>query len=405
MLQIIFSLILIFLGPEIYPDSQGYLEFSELRAPLYCWFTYLLTWGSFWPIIIAQLVMAFFSIRCLIKTLRQYFAISLILDVIICGVLYVPYLWNSHIGNAILTEGLCYPLFIYFVAFLLKGVFENQVSYLAAAAGFTALLVLTRHQFLFLYPFVVIFPLYLLKNNVLRIKHIGLFLLSFFCFLGVENAYNYFKFDNTQRAGFLGYEMIVGSLFVSKDSDALLFHDEKRVIFETVFLELRSKGLTYDLATRRDIKPYFIYADNYNIIRHKITKNAYAKIKLPEPILYKFVTEMAIKLILENKITYTKLYISNIIFNLGGYYFSIIVLICFMMCTYLTYRTRDKISIYGFLIMGLTLGNYMLVALVEPVMRRYSIYTDTLLVVYFLMLIQTYFTRALHDFGRYPRIQ
>lgn len=148
---LLFFAVLFSFGPGHYPDTKGYIEMDIAREPLYplfLWFCRLIAGeNSLWAAIFFQ------NLFCAVNVYLIYFYVKkmcfpalfgqkeqkgiqagrLVLSVLLLVSLLVPHLVtpllsSSHmiLSNGIISEGLCYPLYQFFIYQLLKVLWEDS---------------------------------------------------------------------------------------------------------------------------------------------------------------------------------------------------------------------------------------------------------------------------------------
>ena len=114
----------------------------------------------------------------------------------------------------------------------------------------------------------------------------------------------------------------------------------------------------------------------------------------------KFTLKMSFVLISAHLKDNIGLYCSNIIANLGGYYFTLFLAVSGLLSLFVLFRRTEvevrsrNLALCFTLILTLSLANYALVALVEPVLRRYAAYTDTLLISILIIFVAEAFRKT-----------
>lgn len=153
-------------GPGAYPDTQGYIDMDIAREPLYPLFLLfcrvLAGEKSLWFAILLQ------NVFCGVNVYLLYFYIkgmcfpgtavtqgktggkllsTLLLGSLLLPHLVTPLLSSSHmiLSNSIISEGLCYPLYQFFIYQLLKVLWEDEKR-IVPAFVLALLLELTRGQ-------------------------------------------------------------------------------------------------------------------------------------------------------------------------------------------------------------------------------------------------------------------
>lgn len=395
-----FAVLFIFLylkGPILHPDSGGYIHNATIRSPLYPFILSIYTyfWGSqFQALLFFQLLGGFMAVYFTAHTFRCIFKLPAFLFFLITLVLCSPYYGPGLFGNAILTEALCYPLFLLMFAFLLRGLAEKKQGNLYCALFITVLLVLTRGQFLFLFPAFAIILLWisLFERRSFRWIPLGIyFILSIVSSHLLEKTYQYYYHGQFARVPFTGMQLVVAPLYLSKAEDSVFLKTKlEQDLFKDVWTQMKKKKLHFASLNSDGyfhVNTYTHFNNHYNDICWGTVSPLLSKHKLTTPYqIDATLTQMGTSLIFNNLKGFFTLYCLNILFNLGGLYYALLIMVTGFAAVTIFVKTRSTVSMAYLLITLLTAGNYFLIALVEPVLRRYSAYTDVLQVSIFLIL-------------------
>lgn len=390
-------------GPILQPDSSGYLNNATIRSPLYPIILniYRLFFTHFQVLIALQLLFGFTAAYYTASCLRTAFSFPKVVFWVILVILLSPYYGPGLFGNAILTEALCYPLFLLMFSFLIQGLLYQKNKYIIFSMGFVGLLVLTRGQFLFLYPAFAIILGFLFFFTKKQFK-IGLLALSLVILILTANlferTYQYLYHGKFAQVPFTGVQLVIAPLYLAHADDSKYLKSEtQKAFFKDVYAAMLSKKINFpslDTDSYFHQAVYHHFYDNYNLICWGTLSSLQGKSKYNLDTPYKidsFFTEMGLNLILNNLKGFFILYLMNVIFNLGGLYYSLFVLAVTLIAFYCYIKNRSPLSMITLVVSLLTAGNYLLVALVEPVLRRYSVYTDVLLISILLIIASTTF--------------
>lgn len=415
--------VLLILGPKHYDDSIGYLTGDDFRSPIYplAIDLFRLTFGKYfeWPLVAFQLTAGGWALYWFSSRLAKTFELSQRGFALVLALCATPYFGISiQTGNAILSEALAYPIFLLAMGFLIQCIAENKLRPAIHFLLLTTLLVLTRKQFLFL--FVMIIPLlFLLRHAGVRWSRLAALSILVCCLVPLthfaESANNYIRHGKLSPVSYTGIQLIVGAIYVSKADDALAIADpvEKRY-FEKIHAMASAKVLTLD--TLDSVKDERIanrfqhfFVNYHNLMRtSSFAFNEVYGLSGSEQgyreSLDKAAMSLAITLIRENPIRYATLYVLNLSYGLGGHgigdgyglrgaYFFVLQLAALL---YLVLAARGDASLLQMRNVAIFLslvhwGNVAEVALLEPVLDRYSFYTSTL----WMMTIAALMARAI----------
>lgn len=385
--------VLICLGPNIQPDSGGYLGASYTRGLLYPLFLKIClgVWDNLHGVIFLQLIFGlgtcFYSILCFEKIFEK--KLGLFFQMLLLIVLALPYVGHTTIGNTILTEPLTYPLFLlFFCQTLLWRKFEHTKHFWIALVCAVALM-LTRKQFGYVFSIFYgwIFIDFILKRKI-KISELFLPIIFFAASLVLEKSYMYLKtgyYTSTPSGVFI----ISSPLYVAKadDINSLKTAEEKQ--FLTKALEERDKQ---KLGMHQEEYANFAWPYHkkfeiiHDILRFEISNKAMSGIHLNLVDSEKFLSNITFTVLKNNITDFFKVYYRNVINSMGGYYYFYLVCCALIICFWkLIQRETSFLLHFGLQVTCLQLLNYGIVALFLPVLQRYAIYTNGLMACFWLL--------------------
>jgi len=310
-------------------------------------------------------------------------------------ILLAPFYGPNGIANKIMAESLTYSVFMITATFFIRSFFEltnkNILMFLLAAV----LTALTRPQFLFIYPVIIIFYYYVFKN-LKSLRQILWLSVAFVILIAgssvFQKGYNYYKHGYFSGIPFTGVQIITPALYLSDSSETVLFTEDKKAAeyLETAYARMEAEKLS----SKFNAPPNFLeFATHYGIVYNEISwrtaydiyREKYAtdrdkkELSVPEIIEFdKFSTGIAVKLLKNHYYQFAKLYAANILKGLGGYYYAGFLLFI-LYASFVIYRdSGEAAGMAVFFITALNFFNYALISVVEPVMMRYTFYTDTI---------------------------
>jgi len=150
--------------PVLETDSVRYLNQSLLDPPLYSSFIFIsqLIFGSLKYVVILQTIFVAFAIIFFTKTLTQIFDLGSFDKTLISLFLFLPVI---SIYKNILTETISYTFSLLFISFMAKLIYNFNNKNLAWLSITAIALLITRNQFLFLYPIIFLLFLGLFFSN------------------------------------------------------------------------------------------------------------------------------------------------------------------------------------------------------------------------------------------------
>lgn len=383
-------------GVKFDGDSAGYIEGHFLRSPLYPLIirAFALLDDSLHLLILFQLLLGLCAIHVFLHTIRKIFDFGFVAAVVVFLFISLPYYFVTlkqqfYIGNVILTGALCYPLFLLAASAIVQAVLRPRLRYYLYFILLTALLILTRRQFLFLYPFFVLvwLTLFVQKERVRfsRWLLLAVFVLSIVATNLIERTYQYIRHGAFSTVPFTGRQLLVMPMFVAKADDGNLFDvAEQREIFTRIYGELEDEKISFAHHGATALHLYSMYEQHYNDVSHHVIPRAAREVMgagYDEYAMDETTTRMSLVLIRHNLKDYLKLYLKNIEVNAGKKAFVLFLLLLFVLTGIHYIKHRSRVSLIVLLALILQFGNYMLIALVEPIIWRYTVYTNQVLFV------------------------
>lgn len=310
-----FGLLWYFSPIGIYPDSGSYIAMQAGREPLYPLYLLLfrllfreadtIVWlaasGQLdsekamqlineWPALhaatLVQSLLAALACFYLVRVIRKIFKTNLLLTVFTALASLIPYLLtplasSSHmvLNKAVLTEGLTFPLFMLFTAFMIQGLLtekEDGVKKRYYSLGFVCalLLVLTRNQMLVVFAVwcaAVFFELLKSRN----FWKTGYLLAAAVLFLGCRSLGNRL-YNHVFHQGYAGtetgsYNMLTTFLYLAEPEDSELFADaEQKELFLTMHRQMEEEKMTRADAPEGILERAYHYEEYYDVIGFQI---------------------------------------------------------------------------------------------------------------------------------------
>lgn len=398
-------------GPLFFPDSATYVEAAPNRSPLYPLLIMLLKaiFTSSFPnaIVIIQLILGFISVLVCGRILWRLMPSSAWMLGLILATLAAPYFnpgWG--VGNAILTEGMAYPLFLLSSVWLISGLVQQRTRAMLAGLVFAVLLVLTRKQFLFMWPaFAIgIAGLHFHSRQWKRTAALtGALIFAIIFASVVERGWNYCWHDRFVPLPFTGVQLIVAPLMHAAPGDVVAMATPRQgEFFQTAIEEATRQRLTLSSVPVDDQlfhkQLFLIYLINYNplltVVKLKSEATFGAELNDGMDKLIaadRGTIDTAITLIRANPTAFLRHYTANVLNGIGGnsqvgLSFVILQLLAGSIALLIFFRQQSTLAIAVLIALMLHFGNAMAVALVEPTLARYMFYTGSLLTVTLLIV-------------------
>lgn len=389
---LLLAIFILYKGPQLVPDSYSFINAGPTRSagyPVIILF-FRMIFGKFAlnVLFFVQLVLVLYAIQYFLRFLKVQFKLN---DLVIFLVSLLFYFYVYRIGGKITSEPFSLILLLFSLKYLLESIFENRPRSMHIFFGLLVLLVLIRGQFYFLYPialFVIVFQFYQHRDWKVSAKYLALLILVVVGTNLVDRTYHYAKHGRFMGTPFTGLQLVTDALYVSTAQDSLLFADQlDREMFNAVYAAISEQGLIMESkkAENPSIGPSEIiyhYNYSYNPICHDNTKLILGSYFEDETTIeyWKNIDEVTLRmskeLIKKHPVEFVKLYIWDITRN--GFFANIFLIFFVITLIYsliVIFRFPDnKIFIFLVLSSFIVISNFLLVALVEPILDRYSFY-------------------------------
>jgi hypothetical protein len=208
-----------------------------------------------------------------------------------------------------------------------------------------------------------------------------------------QKSYNYYIHGEFTKIPFFGIIFTTTQLYLSTPSDINLFDNPEQI----EFLKIVYKKIDFAKANNihNHTKNGFFehaahYRNNFNSILKAVLQACKGNKTIDiigiktdlssEHLMHsdQLTSSLMFKLFKANFAKYARLFIANINYGIGGYYYVFFLFSAWCFFVYMYLKTRET---YYFIFLCVTiihLMNNTLIAIVQPVIRRFSFYTDTL---------------------------
>ena len=388
-------------------DSFSFINYGSQRPPVYPLFLLLqeavLGSGYLKYVHLPQILIGVAAIVFFCRTVRATFALSHLVTFSVSAVLAICYLRYPPVGNYVLSEGPALPLFVLFTAFVIRAVADHRFADYSAVFILANLLVLTRHQFLFVYPFCLLLLLYQLWT----IRRLKLWLGLLFVLAGVsvathvlERGYHYVLTGTASAFPLSGLQLGGIAFYVAKPENAAVLEPKEAELLNLVLADIRKlnmSGQQYPELTPRYVDPSIHLEASYStivlyalfpratelVLGRQIPGTAWQE--LPAVMsheeaqqLNSFLMGMWRKLVVANIKDFAIIYMRNVIFHAGGWIILCVLAVSFavsMLNALVTGRALPAALAFALM---LHFGNMLFVALVEPLYQRYVVYGESM---------------------------
>lgn len=386
-------LIVFFLGVNFNPDSTTYISNDRIRPPAYPliinFFDYVFKKNSLSILVFFQVFcwlyasIYFSNFLCKILILKNYYKYFFLIF------LTIPLNPVHQYGNTILAESFSFISCI-FIFINIYNFYQYQNKKYAIYLFFILVFALTlRHQMIFLTFSTITFSFFLLIMSNLK-KSLILFTVSILSLLSanfLNKSYVLLKYDQFEENKRIGLQLIVLPLFnISEESISKIENQKERKIITKMKESINNIDPFFNVDKKKNILPLRNinhFATSYNII---ISYSIHPVLKESFPDLtYSQRDEKLInlaKIILKTSMKYepvktVKLYLNNFI-RLGfSNFFWFLVCLVVLSFSILEFLKSKSSTIFLILFLSTThFLNILLVSIFEPVLFRYSFYTN-----------------------------
>ena len=391
---LISTLILLFYSSEpiIYSDSSRYLEGNFRDPPVYYTLVNLMNFifGNLNSLIIFQTLLISFSIIHITRSITKYFLISKLTKYLVSIFLFLPII---QFYNYLLTEPLSYALSLMLISFSLRLIFNYKIKNLIWITLFASILLLTRNQFIILYPVILLlyFGVFVINKSKKTFNWLLSSLLFIFLFHNsltfLNKSIKKIDLKTEDLSYFEGgpfFYTYIDAIYISSKEDLKLFksqnyQDTLNKIYEEMYV---NKALFEHYNSRGH---FSLSLKKIKTTSKPLLKNLAIKENKNIETIKK---EISIKLIKSNFKTYLKhifkkFYDSTWLFVFLPFFMLISGLISFL-------ESKSKFSLFITFISIFSLSNHAVVYLFGRVQPRYFIYTDFVLLISILILFEIF---------------
>lgn len=388
LLGLIVSVVVV--GPNIGGDSTTYINHWPTRSPVYPIILDLFR-GHYSLLVAVQAVSGVVSILYFCGVLRSILNLSSWVTLFASFLLLTPYfpIGYLNIANSVGTESISYSLFLISVALFIQGLFYGNNKYIIFSCGVLLILMLTRKQFVFVYP-VYIVILLLRQVSSKSFLLIGIVFFSFFAGSAIERVYNGLSSGHYTGVPFTGIQLVIRPLWIATQVDAELFEGIEKKVFESTLRTMNEHKVSLS-SCKESALPiqcgYHHFLESYNVICWQIlypTLKQYGVNDWWE--IDKITLSISYKLIRAHLFTYSSEYYSAVKNGDGPFYMILLVVVFFwaflqsIKYDHLEYRIALMLTM-------MSLANILMVCIVEPLLQRYTFYTSFLQIAFMLILI------------------
>lgn len=410
-------------GTLLAPDSTGYLEGHSIRPALYPLFldlVDLLTGGGAERYAhLFQIALGSAALFFATRTLQRLFGLGAIATVAVSLCLLVPYFRYAPFANLVLSEGFAYPLFLIAAALLLSALVADS---LARTLGFLALalaLCLVRKQFLFLFPLGLFVALHawLHARDARRALIVAAATLVALALTPLaEKAAALLSRGDSYRYPLTAIQLVTLPVYAAPLAAADRLSPEGRDIFLAARRVMDERTISFDSFKARpwphiDVAAHYArsYADalheailpaavsilfgktyrdaeDWKTVERLLTRPEAAQLDNALFALWRDLLKAA-------PAESAQVFVRNIMYFLGGPRFLVLFALVGSLAAYAALGRRSALGWAVATALAAHFGNFLLVALVEPVYPRYSLYTDAVVIAMIVILAAAAFDK------------
>lgn len=386
------------------PDTARYLSASLLDPPMYSTIINILQkiFGTLKSVIVFQTLLIGLGIIYFTRTVSNIFNLNNKMKILVSVLLFIPIL---QFYNNLLTEPLGYALSLLFVSSSIKLIYSFNNKNLILSSIFAVSLLLTRNQFMFLYPVILILFLgiFILHNSKKKLSKwlISSFIVIFLIHNSIVFLNTYMNQDSIEEDYVLSknnnwrdsltynsmgpsYFVFIDAIYISSTKDVKLFENKNlQKILIKIFDEMNNRQ---SLVKYYDGRGHF--AKSFSDIRDYSNPLLLELASEKNTSLSKLKREISIILISANfgkyiKQIFKKFYDTNWLFVFIPLFMLIAALINFL-------KDKSPHSLLLIFISTFTLANHSVVYLFGRIQPRYLIYSDFILLIFIFILFSVF---------------
>jgi hypothetical protein len=408
----VFTLLLVVKQGAIYfPDSEGYLQMELFRSCGYPFFIafnrYLFEENYISTVIFTQFLATLLASLFLVRSIRESVKLNKWLAIILFVGLLLPIFSGIKSANLILSEAVAYPLYLFIIGNLVLAIFLKQNKNFYFSFTLTFILILVRGQFLFLIPVLLIAvflnydKFFFNKKNLFLI--VSIILIPFLAVL-TDVIFHKLKHNHAVTTPWTGLQIATIPFFVSDKDDYLLFENkDQQDYFKFIYSKLEQKKLLLNQIPKNIDKIDFFCKNYCNISNFTINDDGVKffneELSDGEKIILndKMTSSITITLINNNFTKWITIYKNNIIIGFGEIKDLFLILILLFLSFLFLFHKKQFISKFIILLGFLTIGNIVLVAIAEAVIKRYTFYNNWIVIAIILVLFQYSFQNKTNE--------
>lgn len=377
-------------GAIIGGDTGSYENHWPTRSPIYPLILDVFC-GHYSLLVGFQVVAGVVAILFFCRILQSILNLSPIILLIVSFLLLMPYfpIGELSIANNIGTEVVSYSLFLISISFFVLGLADGRNKNIIVSCAILLVLILTRKQFLFVFPVYVLMLLFR-RDRSKSLALIGIVLVTFLGASAIERINNGITTGHYTGIPFTGIQAVIRPLWISSQEDADSFTGVEKAVFISTLQAMNKSMVSLDSCKKESLPiqcGYHHFLESYNIICWQIlypTLKQYGVTDWWE--IDKITLSISSKIIQKHLFSYLSEYYSAVKNGDGPYYMILLIVVFFwsMMDSFKHDSIRSKIAL---MVTMMSLANILMVSMVEPLLNRYTFYTSFLQIALLVVLI------------------
>lgn len=381
--------------PILHNDSHRYLKTTDGKFFFYPYIILMMQklFNNLNSVVFFQTILASLGIIFFTKTIASLFKLDVFFKILITLFLFLPIIESYR---NILTEAVCYAFSLFLVSLIIKLIYKFSIKNICLSSILIIVLLLTRQQFVFLYPliFLLYLGLYIIKKSR---KNLILLAISFLSIIFLHNSLillnKYKNQDDIKNKTILNYNSgpfyftYVDAIYVSDIEDIKLFDNQN--------FQKTLGAILQEMNERKALMKHYNSRGHFSLSFNDIRFYSDPLLKdlaiNEKTTIIELKKEISIKLISKNykkyiKHIFKKMYDSTWLFTFMPFFI--------LICSFISFIKKK--SNYSLLMMFLsifTLSNHSLVYLFGRVQPRYLIYSDFIILIFILITFTIFFQK------------
>jgi hypothetical protein len=385
----LFMTLSVWQGGLIAADSGAYVHMSLHRSALYPLLLrlYFLFFGeeTLRPLVVLQTSFCFSGALFFLHTIQKGFSVGVRGAFFIFLLLLSPNIGTEPYCRQVMTEGFSYPLWLFAAGQLVLFLKEGSAKACRGFFWLSALLVLTRRQFLFLYPIIllILIGLFTFLKDIIEKRHrfpLVLCTISSFILADIfERGYHFVVHGAFRHVPFTGQNLVVLPFWCARTLEVHFPDKRQEGIFKEAQRIVKEEGLPSDKILG-SMKFFYDESTCRKTMIEVVQKALHCDPWKQDSILSKMAIDLFQQVPSACFLTYLKQLITTYVPLRGGTGGFAVLWSAVVSLVVAVYRRADpKGRRLLECVMCLFGTNVCSIALTMPIFARYTVYTDVFL--------------------------